>query len=320
MDITIREIDPQTDYERIAAIISFYEPEPVTVEQLREWDAHDFKGQVHRRTVALDTDGHIIGYGLVMHTPWMKAGKFQLASLVDPACIKQGIGTRLHQDNLEFALENGATTANTWVFEDQAEGVHFAEKHGFAIERHIFESTIDLKTFDESRFAGVIEAVEASGIRLFSLADAGNTVEALQKLWDVNYRTYLDDPASSGEFPQFEEFQKITSEKWFRPDGQILAADGDTYIGLSAVGYYKDSNSAYNMMTGVLPDYRGRKIALALKLLSIRAAQRWGADYIRTNNDSQNAPMLAVNRKLGYVAQAGGYRMMKTLAESEKQT
>ena len=61
-----------------------------------------------------------------------------------------------------------------------------------------------------------------------------------------------------------------------------------------------------------------RKIALALKLLSIRAALRWGADYIRTNNDSQNAPMLAINRKLGYVPQPGGYRMVKALVEGEK--
>jgi GNAT superfamily N-acetyltransferase len=318
MNITLRILDPQTDYERVAEIINFYEPEPVTAERLREWDAHDFNGQVHRRTVAVDTDGNIIGYGLVMHTPWMKAGKFQVGALVDPACVRQGIGTRIHQDNLVFARENGARSVNTWVFEDQTQGICFAEKHGFTVERHIFESTLDLKTFDEHRFAGVIEAVKASGIRLFSLADAGNMVEALHKLWDVNYRAYLDDPASSGEFPNFEEFQKITSEAWFRPNGQILAADGDTYIGLSAVGYYKDSNSAYNMMTGILPEYRGRKIALALKLLSIHAALSWGADYIRTNNDSQNAPMLAINRKLGYVAQPGGYRMAREIVESEK--
>lgn len=315
MDITIRLLDPQTDYERVAEIINFYEPEPVTAERIAEWDARDFDGQIRRRSVAVDAGGHIVGYGAVMHTPWMKAGNFQLQALVDPAHCKQGIGTCIHADNLEFARQNGATSLMVWVFEDQAQSVRFAEKQGFTIERHIFESTVDLKSYDESRFAGVIESVEVSGIRLFSLADVGNTVENLRKLYDVNYRTYLDDPASSGEFPNFEEFQKITSEKWFRPDGQLLAADGDTHIGLSAVGYFKDSNSAYNMMTGILPEYRGRKIALALKLLSIRAALRWGADYIRTNNDSQNAPMLAINRKLGYVAQPGGYRMVKSLVE-----
>ena len=32
--------------------------------------------------------------------------------------------------------------------------------------------------------------------------------------------------------------------------------------------------------------------------------------YIRTNNDSNNAPMLAVNRKLGYKSEPGLYRLL----------
>ncbi|HEY7850574.1 MAG TPA: hypothetical protein VIC27_10950, partial [Ktedonobacterales bacterium] len=38
----------------------------------------------------------------------------------------------------------------------------------------------------------------------------------------------------------------------------------------------------------------------------------------RTNNDSQNAPMLAVNRKLGYQPQPGFYRMRAQLMPSER--
>jgi GNAT superfamily N-acetyltransferase len=317
MKITIREINPQTDYERVAEIINFYEPEAeaITAEQLHEGDKYDSGGQIDHRVVAVDGVGRVVGYGAVLHTAWMKPNNLMVQALVDPAHCKQGIGTRLHESNLEFARENGATAVNTWVFDDQPQSLHFAKKHGFAVERHIFESTLHLRTFDESHFAGVIEAVEASGIRLFSLADVGITVETLHKLWDVHYRTYLDDPGSSGAFPDFEAFQKSISGDWFRPDGHLVAADGDTYIGLSTVGYNKDNHSAGNRMTGVLPQYRGRKIAQALKLLSIRAAKSWGVDTISTNNDSQNAPMLAINRKLGYVAQPGGYRLVHQLLD-----
>ena len=63
--------------------------------------------------------------------------------------------------------------------------------------------------------------------------------------------------------------------------------------------------------------WRGRGIALALKLLAIRAARRYGARYLRTNNDSENAPMLAVNRKLGYQPAPGYYRMSARLASAE---
>ncbi len=94
---------------------------------------------------------------------------------------------------------------------------------------------------------------------------------------------------------------------------QIMAADGDRVIGLGAVGYFAATNSMYNMITGVHPDYRGRKIALALKLLTLRYAKQAGAAYIRTNNDSENAPMLALNRKLGYVPETGMYFLIQTL-------
>ncbi len=47
---------------------------------------------------------------------------------------------------------------------------------------------------------------------------------------------------------------------------------------------------------------------------SIRCAKRQGAASIRTNNDSQNAPMLAINRKFGYRPEPGFYRLKATLA------
>ena len=71
--------------------------------------------------------------------------------------------------------------------------------------------------------------------------------------------------------------------------------------------------SSTNFITGVLPAYRGRKIAQALKLIAIRYAKARGANYIRTDNDSENAPMLAINRKLGYKSQTGVYLLYKQL-------
>lgn len=173
---------------------------------------------------------------------------------------------------------------------------------------------IDLRTFDLSRFDSLLQTVEASGIRFLSLADTGSSEEIRRKLYDVNYRAVLDDPASHGTFASYEEFSRILfTASWFRPEGQILAVDGDEIVGLSAVGYFADTNSMENMITGVLPAYRGRKIAQALKIVALTFAKSYGADSIRTHNDSQNAPMLAINRKLGYIPQVGEYRLVRRL-------
>jgi GNAT superfamily N-acetyltransferase len=314
MNYIIRLANPGTEYDRVADLINTFERQVITADMLREWDSRSGEGSIHRRSVAVDESGQIVGYSLVGHDTWDKPGFFVLWVVVDPRQHGQGIGSLLYDEALGNTRGSGATILCTHVLDSDATSKPFAEKRGFCLDHHIFESTLDLHTFDESRFAGLVESVEAAGIHFFSLADAGDTREARHKLWEVNYQTVMDDPGTLGTFPDSDELDNIFNiATWFRPDGQILAADGDRYVGLGAVGHYKETNSAYNMMTGVLADYRGRKIAQALKLLGIRKAKSWGVDYIRTNNESLNAPMLAINQKLGYVPQPGLYRMINHL-------
>jgi RimJ/RimL family protein N-acetyltransferase len=201
------------------------------------------------------------------------------------------------------------------VSEAQPQALRFAEQRNFKIERREFESVLNVPDFDERRFAGLIEAVAATGIRFLSFAELGDTPETRAKLYAINRATSLDIPGSDGTFPSFELSSNwLFPAPWFRAEGQLLALDGDDYVGYCSVGYFQDTNTMYNFMTGVDRAYRGRKIAFALKLLAIRFAKSYGADTIRTNNDSQNEAMLAINRKLGYQPQPGLYQLTQKLA------
>jgi RimJ/RimL family protein N-acetyltransferase len=156
--------------------------------------------------------------------------------------------------------------------------------------------------------------IHEEGFRFFSLAEAGVTDENKHKLYDVNRSSSLDDPGSTGTFPDFYAFSKnVFDASWFRADTQILASRGDQWVGLAAIGIYPADGHAYNAFTGVLRDYRGHGLAQALKLQTILLAKREGMRYIRTHNDSNNAPMLAINRKLGYKPEPGIYRLLCTL-------
>lgn len=308
MDIKLRPVNPETDFPRLAEIINQFEPISVTAERLHEWEANRPEGQLRQRHAAVDQAGYVVGFGEAVHQPWEQAGRFWVEVAVDSALARQGIGTQLYADAWQFAQQQGVTKAKSAVRDNCAHCLRFAEQRGFVIDRHIFDSTLALDTFDEQPFAGTIEAVEARGIRFFSLADIDVTEAAQRKLYELNTKLLLDVPGWDEELAPFEQFVKWVFEApHYRADGQIIAANGENWVGLAAVGYFKEGNLAVNMITGVDRAYRGRKIALALKLLANRVARCWGVSSIRTNNDSQNAPMLKINRKLGYQPEPGRY-------------
>lgn len=314
MNISFRPLSLETDAPRYVELLSTFYSDPVTVDQLREWESQFPKDAIRHRELAIDARGEIVGRHQCWHTPHMLPTSYWVEVIVFPEYQHHGVGSQLFDRAQAFAYAQRATRLELEVRDHTPNTLQFAQKRGFEIDRHIFESTLDLATFDESRFAGEIEGVSQAGIRFFNFADVGDTAENRLKLYELNKRTALDIPGSEGTFPRFEDFEKYVFESsWFRPEGQIFAADGDKWIGMSAVGYYKATNSMYTMHTGVLAEYRGRGIALALKLLSIRFGRVCGAVFMRTNNDSKNAPILAINQRLGYQPQPGWYRLLKKL-------
>lgn len=314
MQITLRSLDLERDMARYVELVNTISPEPANAARVQEWELHFPNDGVRQRMVALDEAGAIVGTNNASHVPHMLPDSFFVEVIVDPRFYRRGIGAQLYENALAYASRQRATRLEAEVRDHQPEALRFAQARGFEIDRHIFESTLDLATFDESRFAGVIESAQARGIRFFTFAEVGDTAEHRRRLYELDKANALDIPGSEGTFPRFEDFQKFVFEaSWFRAAGQIFAAEGERWVGMTAVGYFEQTNSMYTMHTGVLKEYRGRAIALALKLLSIRYARACGANYMRTNNDSKNAPILAINQKLGYQPQPGFYRILKNL-------
>lgn len=310
----IRPLDPTRDFTALAVLLAARDPEPPTPDLLREWEGNAPAGLIRQRLVTSEdaSDDALIGYCDAASWPWELPHQFWISTLVAPEYRRQGLGTQLAEATLAFARDQGAARLDAEVRDNVPDGLRFAERYGFRKNRHIFESRLYLADFNEQRFAGAVSDAESAGIRFFSLADVGNTQEMQRRLYDLNARLVRDIPGHEEGFMPFEQFQKtVCSASWYRADGEIIAAAGDIWVGMGAVGYFEAPNSMYNMFTGVDPAWRGKGIALALKLLAIACARRYGADYISTNNDSENAPMLAVNGKLGYQPEPGFYRMTR---------
>ena len=315
LNFTLRPYDLDTDAAIYAALLTAHDEETATEETVRQDDERRrAENQTYREITAIDGDGRPVGFSYAGRNQWGSADKLRIALLVAPTMRGQGIGSALYVDAAAWAEAQKPVALNTAVRDNDQQSLAFAQKRGFVTERYRFVSLLDLAHFDAARFAGAITAKQAGGIRIVSLAELGDTEEVRRKLHAVNTLAVRSEPAYDGTDMTFEEFSRLVfTAWWFRPDCQFLALDGEEYIGICALGYNQAGNTMFNAFTGVHPDYRGRGLALAMKVQATDFAKQQGIVSIRTNNDSENPAMLAINEKLGYARQPGVFQMRRSL-------
>jgi len=312
--LNVRLANPKTDIAAIADVVSNFELQHIPHAVVRGWFEHNPDGRITHRSVAEDDSGAVVGYGLCVHETWSPTGSFYAWVGVLPDAAGRGLGSALYEDAAAFLTAQNATNVSTDVRDNDPRSRAFAEHRGYIVTRHQFMSLLDLAVFDASAFPDPNLTLGNAGLTVFSMADCHDSPQARRLLFEINRETCRDIPGFNGEHPNFEEFEQVAlSGPRYYPAGQIIVADGDEWVGFAAVTLNPDDHSAYNLMTGVRRAYRGRGIATALKLLAIEFARKNGAKVITTDNDSENAPMLAVNRKLGYQPQPGRWILRKEL-------
>lgn len=312
-------IQPFTaEYTEVASLLNTVNPQPTTPEQLAQAHAAFPSAGVRNRLIAVATDGSIIGYSNLNWLPAWPVGRYWLNLVISPAHRRQGVGSALLHAQENWARSAGAN-AIVSGFPDEATATYaFAMHHGFAVDGHQLESRLDLSAFDEASLSEVVDRVRQSGIQFIRFADEPGEV-TLQELYALYKETDLDSPGYAGtdpaDYPSFDDwYADLFGKDLVVPEGVIFAVDRGQYIGVTILQKHGDEGALYTEYTGVLRAYRGRQIALALKVLSIGFARQSGAPYMVTKNDVSNAAMLAVNRKLGYQKISGRIDLSKPLS------
>ena len=181
--------------------------------------------------------------------------------------------------------------------DDRPEGIEFLAHRGFSeLER---SKTVRLE------LAGVAAptVVPPPGIELTTLAArpdlvAGVHAVALETFEDIPGG---DEPMAPGDLAEFRA--RDVDRPSIPKDAFFVAVDPETG---RAVGYGSlmmvpgSTTTAWHDMTAVLRAYRGRGIARVLKEATIAWALDNGLTALETGNDEANAPMRAVNARLGY--------------------
>lgn len=311
--VTIRPFTPD-DYAAVVTLRNAANPRrPVSVAVLQELDAlEDSASAVWTRLVAEDATGAVAGYAEAGHFTGMAEGRFSVYTTVRTDCRGRGTGSKLLEEAERWALAHGARVELTArMRSDDPASFAWAERRGYLLDLDRMEAVLDLATWVPTPFAGHVENLRAGGLLLTTTAHPAGA--DLQGMYAVEAATAPDIPDFEGHLPTWAEWSAefLQTEA---PRVFALARDGARVVGWSVVSLPRVAGAGgHTNFTGVLREYRGRGLALALKLLTIEFAVARGVPFMTTTNDLENRAMLAVNTKLGYRNLPGPRRIKKSL-------
>jgi GNAT superfamily N-acetyltransferase len=178
-------------------------------------------------------------------------------------------------------VRRAATTATP-------EALGFARRHGFSPTRELRYSALDLTTFAAAPAA-------PAGVRLVAIRDLDE-----RALYEADVAAATDEPGDvAGEPTPYPTWHY---EVW-ENEGLDFGASTAAVAGAAVVSFaliVRDGDRIWSDMTATVPRHRGRGLARLVKTAALHRAAADGAVTAYTSNDGSNAPMLAVNARLGY--------------------
>ena len=269
--------------------------------------------------------GHVIGFlgAADLNTTTFKMEDVcDFDIMVDHAHRHQGIGATLYDRAVKFAEERGAKRLVTqfveWTLDEP--GIAFLKKRGFGEMERESPSCLDLTQWDETPFLGSLDQAAAYGVRLFAYDAVEDTDDNRRRLYELDKALIYDIPRRDTQpftVEPFEDFVRSVIERpeW-RPDLHLIAEKGGAWIGkCHVVPKLESPTVGMQWLTGVLKDHRDHGLATALKVSAYQRARAAGVTVMTTENNADNAPMLAINIKFGFVPEPSVVVYNKVLRE-----
>ncbi len=314
----IRYLDPANDFSTLARLFTVEMQDPTTENGLRE-DYETHKDRILCLRIASSEQGEVQGFNWLTRDRNDEQRAYFYV-VVSREYRHQGIGSRLYQEIEEVTLVSAIRELRATFPDTLPESRVFADKRGFTLISHSIGMKIELKTLDLQPYLDLATELEKQGFEFTSMEALGNTEADQRKLYLLNDVTSSQTMGSEGErsWSSFEDFQQsVCQSDWYKPSGQMVVIEKSTgkWVAMSAITRFEGQEEAYNLFTGVDEAYRGRKLAQAVKAQALLFARDvLGVKLVRTNHNALNEPMIAIDRKFGYVQSPGYFYMRKYLA------
>jgi GNAT superfamily N-acetyltransferase len=256
-------------------------------------------GLAQRRSWLALENGEALGFAtsaLKWDEPGV-VGRFWIG--VRPDRRRRGIGNALYDLAVGHARTIGVQRLTVEV-DDDPDGRRFVEARGFEPVSAEIVSVLDPSVVELGELEGLLAATSAAGFDLKTLQTMAGRRDDVAAFYE----------AAGAWPPGGDEANRISADDLWRYiferpelswDGSFVVLDERRrLVSLASLVVDPERGRAENDWTATLPELRGRRLALLVKLASIRWARDAGIHEIVTANDDDNVPMLTLNQRLGY--------------------
>ena len=211
----------------------------------------------------------------------------------------RGAGQALLDTVDAWCTDRGATALTSWVADDDAGSLAWAERRGFEERWRERFVELDLATYTPR------PVNLPPGIEIVTWAERP---EVTRGLYEVACEALPDIPDSEDE--QIEPFDLWLSVHMQgvgdRPDATFAAIAGGEVVGWAKFSFWDaQPDTPFHDLTGVKRAWRNRGIARALKHTQLNWAKAEGFRRLRTAMVARNEPIQRLNEQLGYKPIAG---------------
>lgn len=296
--------------------VSRVQPVRRAVDEFVKQVRFDFPGERTEGAVAL-VDGTPVGWSQLFFPERDNLDKSWFNLEVDPQFRRQGVGSAL----LEWAEERARAGGRQMLLGEVYTPVGDRETHAdreFALKRGYSVASVEIVRslplpVDAELLAGHWQrAAEAMGDEYEVTVHVDGVPEELrQGVCDASNRLILDAPTGDVDFePEsmtVEDYQTMLDHQ--RETGRTMVTAVARHTGTGVVAAYTDlaypaadPDIVFQWGTLVLPEHRGHRLGMAVKVANLEELARVAPDRrsVQTMNDEQNPWMVQINKDLGF--------------------
>jgi GNAT superfamily N-acetyltransferase len=250
--------------------------------------APDGQAMVARR------EGQVVGVAHVETPHWVPDSTCAEAMItVAMAERRTGVGSTLLAAVSEWAAAHDLDGLDIVVADDDADGMRFLESRDFQEVERNRQSRCDLTR-------PVEPVVLPDGVVLVTVAQRPDLDRGM---YAVALAAFPDIPgagiAHAGDFDHWRAGDLRVPG--MLTDCSVIALARDEVVGYAVlVDLLAMPGYVVHEATAVLPEWRGKGVATAMKRDTLHRAQRSGYIAAETENEVRNAPMLAINEAAGF--------------------